>query len=260
MSAPRLSALVVARNEEAQLAECLAALAFADEIVVLLDRSSDRSKDIAMAHGARVVEGAWPIEGERRQAGVDACTGEWILEIDADERVPGALAAEVRAAIAGAPPGYFLIPFDNYIGERLVRHGWGGSFGVSAAARLFSPGAKRWASQRVHPGVTLSGERRRLKTPIIHHVDRNLADMIDRLKRYSIARAADLRAEGRKRPLLIVTLRRSVSRFLKCYIGRKGYREGRMGFMIALMAALYPLLSELMAELDHDEPGRLTRA
>lgn len=253
MSGPRLSALVVARNEEAQLADCLATLKFADELVVLLDRSTDRSKDIALAHGAKVVEGAWPIEGERRQAGVAACSGDWILEIDADERVPQALASEVRAAIATARRGYFLIPFDNYIGTRLVRYGWGGSFGVSAAARLFAPGVKHWAGQRIHPAVTLSGESSRLSTPVIHYVDRNLGEMVERLKRYSLARAADLRAEGRPLPSLLCTLRRSISRFLKCYFLRRGYREGRMGFMIALMAGLYPLLSRLMAELDRDE-------
>jgi len=253
MSGPRLSALVVARNEEAQLADCLATLKFADELVVLLDRSTDRSKDIALAHGAKVVEGAWPIEGERRQAGVAACSGDWILEIDADERVPQALASEVRAAIATARRGYFLIPFDNYIGTRLVRYGWGGSFGVSAAARLFAPGVKHWAGQRIHPAVTLSGESGRLSTPVIHYVDRNLGEMVERLKRYSLARAADLRAEGSPLPSLLCTLRRSISRFLKCYFSRRGYREGRMGFMIALMAGLYPLLSRLMAELDRDE-------
>ncbi|MCS6853800.1 MAG: glycosyltransferase, partial [Elioraea sp.] len=88
MSAPRLSALVVARNEEARLGDCLASLRFADEIVVVLDRTTDRSADIARGVGARVLEGAWEIEGDRRNAGLAACTGDWILEIDADERVP----------------------------------------------------------------------------------------------------------------------------------------------------------------------------
>ena len=85
-----------------------------------------------------------------------------------------------------------------------------------------------------------------------HYVDRDFADMIARLQRYSDARAADLRANGEKQPHLLWTLRRSVSRFLKCYFMRKGYREGRWGFAIALMAALYPLLSHLKAELDDD--------
>ncbi len=78
----------------------------------------------------------------------------------------------------------------------------------------------------------------------------DVADMIDRLQRYSDARAEDLRASSEKLPPMIWTLRRCISRFLKCYFSRKGYREGRWGFAIALMAALYPLLSHLKAELD----------
>ncbi len=254
MSAPRLSALVVARNEEAQLADCLATLAFADQIVVVLDRTTDGSRAIAERVGARVLEGAWPIEGERRRAGADACTGDWILEVDADERVPEALAREVRATIARASPGYFQVPFDNYVGTRLVRHGWGASFGVLSAARLFSKGAKRWGAERVHPSVKLDGQRGRLKAAMTHYVDRDVGEMIDRLRRYSLARAADLKAKGEPLPPLVFTLRSSLSRFVKCYVFRKGYREGRMGFMLALMAALYPLVSQLIVEAERERP------
>jgi glycosyltransferase involved in cell wall biosynthesis len=254
VSGERLSAFVVARNEAHQLADCLATLRFADELIVLLDRTTDQSRTIAEQHGALVIEGSWPIEGERRAAAASACTGDWLLEIDADERVPAALAAEIRSAIADAAPGYFLIPFDNYIGSHLVRYGWGASFGVMAAARLFTPGAKRWGSEHIHPSVTLSGPKRRLHTPINHLVDRDFADMVARLKRYSAARAADLRASGRPLPSLLWTLRRSASRFLKCYVARQGYREGRWGFAIALMAALFPLLARLQAELDGAPP------
>ena len=247
---PRLSALVVARNEEAQLAACLETLRFADEIVVVLDRCTDGSHAIAEGFGATIVEGAWPLEGPRRHAGIDACSGDWILEVDADERVPEALTREIRTAIRDAAPGYFVIPFDNFIGKRLVRYGWGASFGVMATARLFTPGAKQWGDQRVHPRVELTGRERHLRARMHHYVDRDLSDMVNRLQRYTDARAADLRESGAPLPPLIWTIRRSFSRFFKCYVKRRGYREGRWGFAIALMAALYPLLSHLKAELD----------
>ena len=249
-AAPRLSALVVAHNEEDQLADCLESLRFADEIVVVLDRCTDDSAAIAGRYTATIVAGAWPLEGPRRHAGIDACTGNWILEVDADERVPEALAQEIRATIRGATPGYFLIPFDNFIGDRLVRHGWGGSWGVGAKACLFTPGAKQWGAQRIHPRVVLEGPQRRLRQPMHHYVDRDVADMLARLQRYSDARAADLRESGAPLPPLIWTLRRSLSRFLKCYVSRRGYREGRWGFAIALMAGLFPLISHLKAEMD----------
>lgn len=249
MTAPRLSALVVAHNEERQLAECLEALRFADELVVVLDRCTDRSRDIAGKYAKILVEGAWEIEGARRNAGIDACTGDWILEVDADERVPPALAQEIRRTIAGAAPGYFLVPYDNYIGTRLVRYGWGASWGVSATSRLFSRGAKRWGPQRIHPKLELQGARRRLQTPMIHYVDRNISDMLRRLDRYTTARAQDLRESG-DIGTFALNLRRIVSRFWKCYVARKGYREGPYGFLIALMAALYPILSYLKARIE----------
>ncbi|MDJ0949359.1 MAG: glycosyltransferase family 2 protein [Alphaproteobacteria bacterium] len=253
-TAPQLSALVVAHNEEAQLAACLESLRFADEIVVVLDDCTDGSEAIARPFTDRVIIGAWEIEGPRRHAGIDACRGQWILEVDADERVPTALAEEIRAAIQDAAPGHFLIPFDNYVGSRLVRHGWGGSWGVSATARLFSRGSKRWGDQRIHPRVTLTGDRRWLKTPMVHYVDRNISEMVQRLDRYTSARADDLRAQGEIGSFWN-NFRRLFTRFFKCYVRRRGYREGYYGFLIALFAGLYPLLSHLKARLEPDGEG-----
>lgn len=245
----RLSALVVAHNEETQLADCLDRITFADEIVVVLDKCTDASKSIASRYTDRLIEGSWTIEGDRRNTGIAACRGAWILEVDADERVPPDLAREVRSVSESDAEGYFLIPFDNYIGDRRVRYGWGASWGVSAAPRLFRKGCKRWGDQRIHPALALTGPEGRLKNRMIHFVDRDISDMIRRLDRYTTAKAADLRASGD-----IGTFRRNVrrifSRFYKCYVGRCGYREGRYGFLIALFAGLYPILSHLKAKLE----------
>lgn len=140
----RLTALVVARNEAAQLADCLERLVFADEIVVVLDRTTDRSAQIARRFGAYILEGAWEREGQRRNAGIEAATGPWILEIDADERVTPELAAEIGFLIAVSPFAWHELPVDNYIGPHLVRHGWGGSFGKPSYPGLFRKGAKVW--------------------------------------------------------------------------------------------------------------------
>jgi len=251
----RLSALVVAHNEEAQLADCLATLDFANELVVVLDRCTDGSKAIAERAGAKLIEGAWELEGPRRNAGIDACTGDWVLEVDADERVPEALAQEICARIVDAPYGHFLIPFDNYVGATLVRYGWGGSWGTSATVRLFAKGpdgpTKRWGDQFVHPALELRGQEMWLENRMVHYVDRDISDMLYRLDRYTTAKARDLRASG-DIGTLRGNLRRMVSRMWKCYVARRGYREGARGVLIALMAGLYPLLSHLKARL---EPG-----
>ncbi len=238
---PTLSALVVARNEEVRLAACLDRLAFADEIVVVLDRSTDRSAEIARTFQARLVEGGWEREGERRNAGIDACRGDWILEVDADEWVPSELAAEIRQAIVQAAGGYFLIPFANHVGSHLVRHGWGAYNGVGQKAALFHKGAKRWGEGRVHPKITLTGERRQLHQPIHHFVDRDISEMFQRLNRYTDLAALDALETGNL-PHFGHSLRRMWSRGWKSYVARRGYREGAYGVALALFSACYPML------------------
>ena len=100
-----LSGLVCAHNEEARLAQCLARLAFCDEIVVVADRCSDRTEAIARRMGARVVSGIFPVEGLRKAAGVAACRGRWIIELDADEIVPPTLAQEILETVARKDAG-----------------------------------------------------------------------------------------------------------------------------------------------------------
>lgn len=250
---PTLSALVVAHNEAGRIAACLEKLAFCDEIVVVLDRCTDHTEAIARRFTDRLLPGAWPLEGERRNAGIKACTGDWVLEVDCDEHVPPALAEEIRRVIAASPADYHEIPVDNFIGPRRVRHGWGASFGKAAYPGLFRKGAKRWGRARVHPPLTWTGRDGRpaikgamLAQRLDHFVDRDPSDMLRRLDSYTTARALDLMETGRVGGLGN-NLRRLFSRTFKCYVMRRGYREGGLGLMIALMAGLYPLIAHLKA-------------
>lgn len=244
----KISALICAHNEEQRLPACLAALSFCDEIVVVADRCSDATEAVARQYGAVVVPGIFPIEGPRKHAGIARCTGEWILELDADEGVSPAFAKEVRETVERADAAdWYQVPIDNYVGGQLVRHGWGGSFGTASAARLFRRGVKSWKAERVHPGAKLDGAfGGSLATPLEHKVDEDIADMFDRLGRYTALKAQDLADSGKIKGLADDAFR-GVRRFLKCYVARKGYKEGDLGFLIALMAGLYPILSNLRA-------------
>ena len=245
-----VSALVVVHNEAEQLADCLECLRFADEIVVVLDRCTDASPGIARRFTERVVVGAWEREGDRRNAGIEACAGPWIFEVDADERVGPALAREIRAMVSISGYDRHLVPVDNYIGTRKVRWGWGAGFGRSAHPGLFRKGTKVWGPQRVHPALKLRGrEGPPLTARLDHYVDRSISDMLHRLDRYTTARARDLRESGTIGSFG-ANLRRIFSRFWKCYVARRGYREGPWGFLIALCAGLYPILSYLKARLE----------
>ncbi len=254
-----LTGLVVAHNEEENLEACLVSLGFCDQLVVVLDRCTDKSELIAKKFGAKILKGSWPIEGDRRNQGIQACDGQWILEIDADERVPKNLASEINDAIQTADGAmYFSIPVDNYIGNKLVRCGWGAYFGVSSVKRLFKKGCKTWGRQRVHPIVSFEGkEGKRLNHRLQHYVDRDITDLFERLNRYSTARAKDLLDSGDlHQETLFKNVRRLVSRFYKCYIRRKGYREGKWGVLVALCAAMYPVMSYLKATLEPSVYGR----
>ena len=237
-------------DEEATLEACLERLGFADEIVIVLDRCGDGSREIAERFTDRIIEGAWEIEGDRRNAAIEAARCPWILEIDADERVSAALAAEIAETIGASEHDWHHIPVDNYVGDKLIRYGWGASFGRSAVPGLFRKGAKSWGRQRVHPSLAFEGRQGApLHNRLDHYVDRDISDMIRRLDSYSSARAADLRQSG-DIGSLANNIRRVFSRFLKCYVSRKGYREGPYGVLIALCAGLYPLLSYLKARLE----------
>lgn len=252
MAANAVSALVVAHNEQDQLADCLETLRFADEIVVVLDRCTDASRDVAARFTNRLLEGVWPVEGDRRNEGIAACAGPWVLEIDADERVPAALAEEIRATVGSSAADIHDVPVDNYVGGRLIRHGWGGSFGRGAHAALFRKGAKRWGGERVHPKLTFNGGQGvRLRNAIVHYVDRDISGLIRKLDSYSTAHAHDLRDSG-DIGSFGHNVRRIFSRFYKCYVARRGWREGGWGFLIALLAGLYPILSYLKARLEDE--------
>ena len=253
MIPPKLSALVVAHNEEARLPACLAKLGFADEIVVVCDKCTDATRDIALSLGARIVEGSWDREGDRRNTGIAACAGDWVLEVDADEHVPPALAEEIRRTIATSRFDWHEIPVDNFIGDRLVRHGWGASYGKAAYPGLFRKTAKVWGNDRVHPSLRWTGRKGpMLRNRLLHYVDKNISDMIRRLDSYSTARARDLRERGETWGSTPSNVRRLVSRFFKCYVRRGGWKEGGHGFIIAICAGLYPLLSHFKAKYEKE--------
>lgn len=244
----KLSALVCAHNDEARLADCLRRLGFCDEIVVVADRCTDRSQEIARHHGARVIDGIFPLESQRKAAGVAACLGEWVLEVEPDEQVDGKLAYEVRAAIHGRPAGdWFEVPVDNLLGGTLVRRGWGAGVGEASAPRLYRRQVKRWRPARVQPAATLAGRPAgALETPIVRRAERDMGHMLARLDRLTALRAHDL-ADAGQVPGLAADALRALARFWTCYVWRRGLREGELGFQIALLAALDVVLSGLRA-------------
>jgi len=126
----KISALVTVHNEEKILSSCLEKLLFCNEIVVILDKCSDQSKNIASNYTSSIYEGSWTYEGDRRNFGIEKCKSNWIIEIDSDEHVSESLANEILEKINSNNNDYdnYHIKINNYIGNKLVKNGWGGSF------------------------------------------------------------------------------------------------------------------------------------
>jgi glycosyltransferase involved in cell wall biosynthesis len=242
----RLSALVCVQNQEAQLSDCLRRLSFCDEIVVVADRCTDRSQEIARRHGAVVIDGIFPLENQRRQAGVQACSGDWILEIEPDERVDTALAWEVRAMLQIRPAAdAFEIPVDNHVGEALVRDGWTGPLSPARGLRLYRPGMKIWRPRRADAGMAQEAARvSSLKGAIKKHLGRDIGGLLERFNRLTSLQAEDL-ADTYRPALLSGGVAKGASRFFGSYLARGGWREGRLGLLVAVLNGLYPVVVQM---------------
>jgi len=245
-----ISALVVVHNEEKILSSCLEKLNFCDEIVIILDKCTDKSKNIAKNFTNLIYEGAWEYEGERRNFGISKCNSEWIIEIDTDEHISESLAKEILEKIKiDNVYDNFHIKINNYIGNKLVKHGWGGSFGRGGVTCLFKKGSKTWGKQRVHPEIKFTGNfGPNLDNAIDHFFVKNSTELISKFNTWSYLKSLDI-IESKKKETLYRNIRRVFSRFLKNYYKRKGYKEGKIGFLISLLAGLFPLVSYLRAEI-----------
>jgi glycosyltransferase involved in cell wall biosynthesis len=167
----KISAVIVAHNEEKKIADCLRSLDFVDEIVVVLDKCSDATEEIVANFTNKIIKGSWKIEGERRNVALNSATGDWILEIDADERISAELKTEILAIKNHEPCGFY-VPIANYIGKRWVKHGWLRTLGVLRRETLTFRSLKHYDEDKeIHPTFKINAQIKSLKNPIIHLVD-----------------------------------------------------------------------------------------
>jgi len=228
---PRLSLIVITRNEEASIARCLRSASFADEMVVVDNGSTDKTVEIARSLGARVVSVPdWPGFGPQKNRALDAATGDWVLSLDADEWIEPALADLIKQTIADpdAADGYEVPRRSRFCGK-IVRHsGWWPDY----VTRLWRRGRGRFADVPVHERVIVDGRIGRLAFPIEHEAIADLADARQKAKRYAAAAAADLAAKG-ARGGQIKALLRAAAAFLRTYVWRAGFLDGAIGYQVA---------------------------
>ena len=230
-----LSVIVITRDEEANIADCLASVSFAREIVVVDSGSRDRTIEIARAAGARVQQvHDWPGFGPQKNRALALATEPWVLSLDADERVTPQLREAIVAALqaAGGPDAYSMPRRSSYCGQFIAHSGWY----PDRVVRLFRRGSARFTDDAVHERLVTSGPVGRLQGDLLHTTYPDLETMLEKLNRYSSASAGMLHAQGR-RSSLAGAVGRGFWAFFRTYVLRSGWLDGRMGFVLAVSVA-----------------------
>ena len=258
---PGLSVCIIACNEERDLPRCLASVAFADEIVVVVDdRSRDATEKLAREAGARLFVRAYDGNIEQKNFVLEQARGTWVLALDADEALSEPLAAELQAFLAGTPEGVIGMEINRvtwHLG-RWIRHG---EFFPDWQLRVFRNGAGRWAGTNPHGRVELlrgGGSQGRFRAEACHWSYRDLADQVDRIQDFSSIQARANLERGRRHALRDMILR-PPARFLRAFFWKQGYRDGVPGFIIAAATAFHVFLKYAkqweQGQLGADDPG-----
>lgn len=236
---PRLAVAIVARDEEDRLPAALASVAFADEVVVVVDaETTDRTAEVARAAGARVLVRAFDGFGPQKNAAADAATAPWILSLDADEVVLPELAAEIGRALAREPsgpgrsPAAFRIPIHLEFLGRVLRFG---RDTVVTPVRLYRRDAARFSDAKVHERVVAEGPVGTLRGRILHRSYRSLGHYLEKLDLYTTLGAEAKAAEGRRPPRLLPL--RVAWEFLDRAVLHLGLLDGTAGLTYAALSS-----------------------
>ncbi|MCM8756454.1 MAG: glycosyltransferase family 2 protein [Candidatus Omnitrophica bacterium] len=244
-----VSVVIIAKNEEANIKDCIASVIdWADEVILVDDESIDRTVEIAREMGARVLKRKMDIEGRHRNWAYTQAKNEWVLSLDADERVSEGLKEEImRILDEGTDYSAFSIPLRNYIGDYWIRYG---GWYPAGKIRLFRKDIFKYEEVEVHPRVFLDGKCGHLKKDLIHYSYRDWGDFLKKLNNQTKLEAKkwyNLSFENPKKAQykmnFIHTLWRALDRFIRTFFIKKGYRDGFVGFMVAYFASLYQIVS-----------------
>ncbi len=227
----KLTVIVPTFNEEAVLPRCLESVRWADEILVVDSFSTDRTLDIARRYGARVVQRNYGYSASQKNWAIPQARHPWVLLVDADERVPAQLEAEVRRVLERpAANGYWIRRANHLLGRRVRRCGWG----TDKVLRLFRRDLGRYEDTQVHAEIVIPPPAGALRHRLVHHSFRSFDQYMPKVWRYARWGAEDQWSEGRRAGLLDILLRPPL-RFVKMYLLRGGFLEGVRGLVVSYL-------------------------
>ena len=254
-AALRLASVTIVQNEALRLPDCLASLrGLVDEMIVVDGYSTDATLAVAAAFTPRVLLRHFDCAAHQMNFGIAQARADWVLVVDADERVPAPLAAEIRAVLARPTPhAAFMMPRANHVFGRWLRHG--GNFPDYNAPRLFRRAHARFEAQPVHARLRVEGSCGRLATPLLHLGYPDLASYFAKFNRYTSWEAERMATAGERfrwRRMVAVTGGHLAERLVR----RRADRDGVPGWIYLGLGGLYDLVRFLkLRELEHGDPG-----
>lgn len=235
----RVSVIVITRDEARNVGGALESVHWADDIVVVDSGSTDDTVAVARRHTDRVVTHAWPGYGAQKNYAAGLAAHDWVLSLDADERVTPALAHEIRGLLSAGPAnqGYRIPRVTRYLGRWIRSTDWY----PDRQLRLYDRRAGRWNDRRVHESVVVEGAVGRLGAEIEHRPYRDIAHHLRTIDRYSTLAADQMRAEGRRVRWMDLVARPPLA-FLRNYIARLGARDAAPGLIVSILNSYYVFL------------------
>ncbi|MEW6136640.1 MAG: glycosyltransferase family 2 protein [Thermodesulfobacteriota bacterium] len=242
---PRLSVAVITKNEADRIPTLFESIAVADEIVVVDSGSSDRTVELCQQRGAKVIYREWAGYAAQKQFALEAATGEWVLNLDADEALSPESAREIARALEDAPPavaGFSMPRLSRYL-NRWIRHG---GWYPDRKVRLVRRGRGRWIGEGLHERLEVNGEVRDLERPLLHYVYRDISDQVRTINTFSSV-FADHRARPGSGAYLLLGVVHALGKFFECAVWKRGLLDGLPGLVIAVNSAFYVFLKHAKA-------------
>ncbi|KJJ83354.1 glycosyltransferase, group 2 family protein [Candidatus Omnitrophus magneticus] len=255
-----LTVVVITKNEEENINDCLASAEWADEIIVVDDESRDKTIEIAKKYTDKIYSRKMDNEGRHRNWAYAKASNDWVLSLDADERITEQLAEEVTNLLKGSPVyKAYTIPRRNFIGKYWLKYG--GEY-PAAQTRLFLKKEFKYEEAEVHPRALLDGDTGHLKGDIIHYSHSDIADYLKSLNSHTTLEAKKWYAQGRKMSLFHALWRAFDRCFYRRIIRKQGYKDGIYGWTVAIFSGFYQIVSYLkyreMIELNkNNKPAKV---
>jgi glycosyltransferase involved in cell wall biosynthesis len=232
-----LSVIVITKNEEHNIHDCLESVKWADEIVVVDGGSDDKTVDLARIFTKKVYVKPWEGYAASKNFGLLQCTSEWILWLDADERVTAELRERIQVVLSQGETSFvgYEVPRKAFFLGKWIKHcGWYPGY----VLRLFHRGAGQWSEKKVHEHLELVGPTNRLDADLLHFTDPNLWHYFDKFNRYTTLAAEELLGKQERFRLSQVTLRPAWL-FIKMYVLKLGFLDGLQGFILCVLSSCY---------------------